>query len=164
MGTVNHTKRKSLPGKRFFLPAAGMLLLLIAFLLVFLFYHPRKSDFVLEAELSKDSVSAQESVTIKCTLTNRSHQDFRVSHSAEAITYSVDENTESMDAVSVITFLNGKEQITRQITLPPLSPGKHTIEVESSLDVYLTKKPKSDKDYQYRTYTYSKTFEIEVSE
>lgn len=126
------------------------------------FQYPDKSAFVLEVTISQAPYHSDETILLHCTLTNESKKDYLICHGSQAITYSVDGSEEATELLLISTFLASDDKITREIEIGPLPVGYHKIEIKCPISV--TAGRSAQQTENGKEYTYSKTFEIEVSE
>lgn len=157
---TNHKSKGFLFRKRYLFPAAGLLLLVLLLILLALFLPVKKDDFSMEVKVSGSSVSTAESITLDCSLTNRSFRKIPVYYSEPIFLYSVGDYSEGTELVPIPDTLQPGESLTRKIVIPPgLPAGKHTITVLASVSTRIL--PENDVGKEFR---YTEKIEIEVSE
>lgn len=157
---TNHKSKGFLFRKRYLFPAAGLFLLLLLLILLALFRPVKKDDFFMEVKVSGSSVSTAESLTLDCSLTNRSFRKIPVYYSEPIFLYSAGDYSEGTELVPVPDTLQPGESLTRKIVIPPgLPAGKHTITVLASVSTRIL--PENDVGKEFR---YTEKIEIEVSE
>ena len=119
------------------------------------FIYPSKTDFKFSVKIQKASIGVGESFVIECSLLNDTEREYFIEHGIETITYSYNNDAETLDSLSVLdTFKSGTE-IKRDLNIEGKKSGK--IIVTASIRV----KPAQYSD-SYETYTYTEQLDVIV--
>lgn len=119
------------------------------------FNFPDKSDFSLSTNIENSNLKKGESFVINCCLKNNTERDFFIEHGVETITYSYNDVSECLNAISVLDTLNSSSEIKRKINIQAIESG--VITVTATIRV----KPAQYSD-SYETYTYNQEINVTV--